>query len=143
MASKLDILTLLVIDSLTSHDGEMIQPQPPTTFNFHDQKYFLQTSLSVRQAIETIQLSTSAGEDLARSVPTRVITESLLDLESNQKFTSCQVCAYGRIIEPSHSFHDPRWCLIILQARELGLSSLHRATTSALVLSQSLKPPLL
>lgn len=76
---------------LTSQDPEAIQPQPPATLNFRGRTYFLQTSLSVRKVIETPQLSTGAGGNMKQSVSARVITESVLDLESNQKFTTCQV----------------------------------------------------
>ncbi|KAG2149896.1 hypothetical protein BD769DRAFT_1409087 [Suillus cothurnatus] len=76
---------------LKSQDHEAIQPQPPTTLNFRGRTYFLQTSLSVRKVTETPQLSTGAGENMKQSVSARVITESVLDLESNQKFTTCQV----------------------------------------------------
>jgi hypothetical protein len=100
------ILIHPIIGSLTSQDGEAIQPQPLATFDFRGQTYFLQTSLSVRQAIEAIQLSIGAGEDLEQPIPAQVITESLLDLESNQKFTSCQVRACDRVIESTCSFHD-------------------------------------
>ncbi|KAG1755176.1 uncharacterized protein EDB91DRAFT_277723 [Suillus paluster] len=74
---------------LTSQDREAIQPQPPATFNFRGRTYFLQTSLSVRKVIETTQLPPGANMDQSVSAP--VITESALDLESNQKFTTCQV----------------------------------------------------
>jgi hypothetical protein len=96
----------MIIGSLTSQDGEAIQPQPPATFNFHGRTYFLQTSLSVRQAIETTQLSMGACEDLEQSVSAKAITESLLDLESNQKSTSCQVRACDRMIKSMCSFHE-------------------------------------
>jgi hypothetical protein len=92
-----------IIGSLKSQDHEAIQPQPPTTLNFRGRTYFLQTSLSVRKVTETPQLSTGAGENMKQSVSARVITESVLDLESNQKFTTCQVCdheiwVYGGLI---------------------------------------------
>lgn len=99
------MLTLPVIGSLMSQDGEASQPQPPATFDFRGLTYFLQTSLSVRQAIETTQLSMGVCEDLEQPV-SRVTTESLLDLESNQKFTSCQVCGNDHVIESMCSFHD-------------------------------------
>ncbi|KAG2118417.1 hypothetical protein DEU56DRAFT_140884 [Suillus clintonianus] len=76
---------------LTSQDREAIQPQPPATLNFRGRTYFLQTSLSVRKVTETTQLSTGASGNMEQSVSARVITESMLDLESNQKFTTCQV----------------------------------------------------
>ncbi|KAG2159969.1 uncharacterized protein EDB93DRAFT_1196743 [Suillus bovinus] len=76
---------------LTSQDREAIQPQPPVTLNFRGRTYFLQTSLSVRKVTETPQLSTGTGKNMEQSIPVRVITESVLDLESNQKFTTCQV----------------------------------------------------
>ncbi|KAG2044734.1 hypothetical protein BDR03DRAFT_937124 [Suillus americanus] len=78
-------------DFLTSQDHEGIQPQPPATLNFRGRTYFLQTSLSVRKVTETPQLSTGAGGNMKQSISARVITESVLDLESNQKFTTCQV----------------------------------------------------
>ncbi|KAG0708968.1 hypothetical protein DFH29DRAFT_889946 [Suillus ampliporus] len=76
---------------LTSQDREAIQPQPPATFNFRGRTYFLQTSLSVRKVIETTQLPPGAGENMEQFVSARIITESVLDLESNQKFTTSQV----------------------------------------------------
>jgi hypothetical protein len=94
------------ISSLTTQACEAIQPQPPATFNFRGRTYFLQTSLSVRQATETTKLSVGASEDLEQSVSARVVTESLLDLESNQKFTSCQVRTCDRVIESMCLFHE-------------------------------------
>lgn len=76
---------------LTSQDREATQPQPPATLNFRGRTYFLQTSLSVRKVVETPQLSTSTSGNMEQSISARVITESVLDLESNQKFTTCQV----------------------------------------------------
>ncbi|KAG2350473.1 hypothetical protein BDR05DRAFT_993870 [Suillus weaverae] len=76
---------------LTSQDREAMQPQPPAALNFRGRTYFLQTSLSVRKVIETPQLLMGAGGNMEQSISTRVITESVLDLESNQKFTICQV----------------------------------------------------
>lgn len=75
---------------LTSQDRGAIQPQPPATLNFRGRTYFLQTSLSARKVIETPQLSTGGG-NMEQSISVQVITESVLDLESNQKFTTCQV----------------------------------------------------
>lgn len=76
---------------LTSQDREATQPQPPVTLNFRGRIYFLQTSLSVRKVTETPQLSTGTGGNAEQSISAQVITESVLDLESNQKFTTCQV----------------------------------------------------
>lgn len=85
-------LTRPIIGSLTSQDREATQPQPPVTLNFRGRIYFLQTSLSVRKVTETPQLSTGTGGNAEQSISAQVITESVLDLESNQKFTTCQVC---------------------------------------------------
>lgn len=76
---------------LTSQDREAIQPQPPATFNFRSRTYFLQTSLSVREVTQTPQLSMNAGGNIEQYISAPVITENVLDLESNQKFTTCQV----------------------------------------------------
>jgi hypothetical protein len=85
-------LTHPIIGSLTSQDSEAIQPRPPASLNFRGRSYFLQNSLSVRKVIETPQLSTGTSGNLEQSISAQVITESVLDLESNQKFTTCQVC---------------------------------------------------
>jgi hypothetical protein len=85
-------LTHSIIGSLTSQDSEAIQPQPPASLNFRGRSYFLQTSLSVRKVIESPQLLTGTGGNMVQSISAQVITESVLDLESNQKFTTCQVC---------------------------------------------------
>lgn len=76
---------------LTSQDSEAIQPRPPASLNFRGRSYFLQNSLSVRKVIETPQLSTGTSGNMEQSISAQVITESVLDLESNQKFTTCQI----------------------------------------------------
>ena len=69
--------------SLSAKEGTA-QPDAPLILEHHGVTYVLQSSSSIRQSSEMVS-STVSG----LSVPT--ISESSLDLESNQRSTVCQV----------------------------------------------------
>lgn len=81
-------------------DGDPTAPIPPNTVMHNGETYVLHKSSSIRQSDEVISglavdLSNSAGAS------PQVISESILDLESQQKSTVCQV----RVYNLSVSFH--------------------------------------
>lgn len=69
------------------------------------------SSASVRQSIETLALrvgTLSAGETTR---PMEVISESILDLESNQKTAHCEVSGIDTEIRTCHLNNVPEACL--------------------------------
>lgn len=71
-------------------DGEeLTAPMPPDTFVHNGEAYVLRKSSSVRQSNESIPELTD-GEERPEN-PLRVVSESILDLESQQKSTVCEV----------------------------------------------------
>ncbi|TFY56418.1 hypothetical protein EVJ58_g7657 [Rhodofomes roseus] len=69
-------------------DGK--QPDPPQMFTFGGDTWILHSSASVRRSIEiiTVPYGTPAAGEASHAM--RVVSESILDLESNQKSTHCE-----------------------------------------------------
>lgn len=89
--------------SLTDDNTEGRQPDPPLTFTFGKDTWLMHSSASVRQSVETITMPGGASSPGEAGQPMRVVSESILDLESNQKSAHCEVRATvnlrsGRII---------------------------------------------
>lgn len=81
-------------DSLEYKDSDAAQPDPPLTFIYDGEVYVLSTTASVRQNVESADENLNAGTHVS---PIKAISESVLDLESNQKSTIHQV----RALSPS------------------------------------------
>lgn len=79
--------------SLSYQDPQVLQPDPPLTLTFGGTTYILNASMSVRQSIESVQ---TTGLQPVTNDPNDIVIhatcESMLDLESNQKSSTCQVC---------------------------------------------------
>jgi len=70
------------------------QPEPPLTLTLGNLTYVLHTSASVRQSNESVSVDpTNRHPAPATSPPSSigVVTESILDLESNYRSTVCQI----------------------------------------------------
>lgn len=77
--------TLIFFDSLTLKDPSVVQPDSPLTLLFEGDNYLLRSSSSVRQTTEYLSEAESA-DDIS------ILTEQILDLESDQQSTICKVC---------------------------------------------------
>ncbi|EPT03978.1 hypothetical protein FOMPIDRAFT_139591 [Fomitopsis schrenkii] len=76
---------------LTDESADGKQPDPPLRFSFAGDTWVMLSSTSVRRSVETLVLrvgTLSAGENTR---PMEVISESILDLESNQKTVHCEL----------------------------------------------------
>ena len=82
------LLTMIIIYSVNG-EPNALQPDPPVIINIDGLEYVLHGTSSVRQGIEPAPPETlnKSTEDTA----TQVVTESMLDLESGQKETRCEV----------------------------------------------------
>lgn len=81
-------------------DGdEPTAPIPPNTFMYNGEAYFLHKSASIRQSDEPIPGLTV--DDSIPGASARVVNESILDLESQQKSSVCEV----RVEISDVSFH--------------------------------------
>ncbi|THH15179.1 hypothetical protein EW146_g5258 [Bondarzewia mesenterica] len=78
---------------------EMFQPNPPLALNYEGEEYVLSESVSVRQSKESVL---SSPLDPSSST-IHAVTESLLDLESSQKFTVCLLSCDDYTLEESWS----------------------------------------
>ncbi|KAL6310056.1 hypothetical protein BKA93DRAFT_722239 [Sparassis latifolia] len=73
-------------------DSDVTQPDPPLLFHYRGDTYMLHASATVRQSVELIKAPThSDGNALDRQSIVRAVSESILDLESTQKSTQCEV----------------------------------------------------
>ncbi|TDL28369.1 hypothetical protein BD410DRAFT_780867 [Rickenella mellea] len=76
-------------------DPSYPQPDPPIHLSVGDQTFTLEVSSSVRQSNEMVDLSHSAPDTDSNTKPTKELlgtrTESILDLETNQKSMSCVI----------------------------------------------------
>ncbi|KAH7911939.1 hypothetical protein BJ138DRAFT_1062086 [Hygrophoropsis aurantiaca] len=88
---------------LIATERVLTQPQPPITLHHQGKSYLLHSSLSVRKSAETISLGNPSGDeaDCHNHENAEVVTESILDLESNQKSTICQVICDAHTNEDS------------------------------------------
>ncbi|KZP31227.1 hypothetical protein FIBSPDRAFT_945253 [Athelia psychrophila] len=69
-------------------DGEQpVAPSPPSSFKFEGENFVLHKSFSVRQSLEVFPGSPEA-------LAGHVLSESILDLESQQKSTACEASAF-------------------------------------------------
>ncbi|KAI0931918.1 hypothetical protein AcV5_004709 [Taiwanofungus camphoratus] len=74
-------------------NDDATQPDPPLMFHHGDDTFILHTSASVRQSTEHIDIPGSSTHDEQDNMSSfiKVITESILDLESDQKSTHCEI----------------------------------------------------
>ncbi|KZT75163.1 hypothetical protein DAEQUDRAFT_23709 [Daedalea quercina L-15889] len=72
------------------HAGDR-QPDPPLTFNFGGDTWIMHSSASVRQSTEAITLSSGMSLPGEAGYSMRAVSESVLDLESNQKSAHCEL----------------------------------------------------
>ena len=71
-------------------DGEQPNaPLPPNTFMYNGEAYVLHKSVSIRQSTEALPERTADCGSPEASV--RVVSESILDMESQQKSSVCEV----------------------------------------------------
>ncbi|KAJ7235909.1 hypothetical protein B0H12DRAFT_1238648 [Mycena haematopus] len=78
---------------LLYQDRDASQPESPLTVTHEDITYVLHSSSTVRQNVESAESGNLSG--------IRILTESALDLEGDQKSTSCQVICNDMIAETS------------------------------------------
>lgn len=79
-------LVLKICYSLQYADAASGQPDTPMCITFENTKYILDSSSSVRQNVESFTLAGGSRIE--------AISESILDLEGNQKSMACQVCSW-------------------------------------------------
>lgn len=76
--------------------SSVLQPRPPLLLTHGGTTYTLETNTSVRRSIENVDVTPPYGfvevEPIDRHVVSTV-SESILDLETNQKTITCDVCA--------------------------------------------------
>lgn len=77
---------LTIFTSLLGTDSNSTQPEPPLSVIFNGDTYILGSSDSVRQSADDENFDTDGSTSSVR-----VVTESVLDLESSQKATLCEV----------------------------------------------------
>jgi len=77
---------------LTHKEGTSMQPDPPLMLNHGGESYILHTSASVRQSAEYIKVEKPSDAE-ATGMPSfvKAVSESILDLESHQKTTHCEI----------------------------------------------------
>jgi hypothetical protein len=68
-------------------DTEVEQPESPATLTHNGETYHLASNTSIRQSTDML-----SGDAPESNNPIRIIRESILDLESNQKSLVCNVC---------------------------------------------------
>ncbi|EGN97497.1 hypothetical protein SERLA73DRAFT_75173 [Serpula lacrymans var. lacrymans S7.3] len=92
---------------LNAAEPDVSQPRPPLTVCHDGDVYLLQSSHSIRQGFESLPTSFQAdrpgNEVPLEAEPAPVISESVLDLESNQKLSICQVTCDNHTDEQSWS----------------------------------------
>ncbi|KAH9947903.1 hypothetical protein B0H21DRAFT_736078 [Amylocystis lapponica] len=76
---------------LINQDGDAVQPDPPLMFKCDGDTYILHSSASVRQSVEYIKGNVSGTGAVSQPSIIRAISESILDLESNQKTAHCEI----------------------------------------------------
>jgi hypothetical protein len=79
---------------------ELRAPIPPNTFMHNGEAYVLHRSASIRQSSEAIPGFTV--DDSNPETLVRVVNESILDLESQQKSTVCEVRVSELCISSEH-----------------------------------------
>ncbi|KAF9499754.1 hypothetical protein BDN71DRAFT_1441325 [Pleurotus eryngii] len=79
-------------DFLTLKDPSIVQPDSPLTLFFEGDNYLLRSSSSVRQTIEYLSEAESA-DDIS------ILTEQILDLESDQQSTICKVVTHTMAVD--------------------------------------------
>lgn len=104
------LLLISHCSSLTDESAGDKQPDPPLTFSFAGDNWVMHSSASVRQSVETLSLRAgpSAGGTM-RSM--KVVSESVLDLESIQKSVHCEVSVADLEIRNCHLNSVPEACL--------------------------------
>jgi len=76
---------------LTDASADGKQPDPPLMFSFGSDTWIMHSSASVRQSIETITIPCGVPVTGEAGHSMRVVSESILDLESNQKSAHCEL----------------------------------------------------
>ncbi|KAH0838390.1 major facilitator superfamily domain-containing protein [Lanmaoa asiatica] len=103
-------------DFLTTK-AQLLQPDPPSTFNYEGKVYYLHDNLSLRQSNNPILTSTVSSDCHADNL-VKVCSESILDLQSTQKIELCQV-KYDGIID-----QGPSWKRFLQACDQLSVVSL-------------------
>ena len=96
--------------SLTDESAGGKQPDPPLTFSFAGDNWVMHSSASVRQSVETLTLRVGPSTE-GRTRSMKVVSESILDLESNQKSVHCEVSVVDLEIRTCHLNGLPEACL--------------------------------
>ncbi|CCL98990.1 uncharacterized protein FIBRA_00998 [Fibroporia radiculosa] len=81
---------------LAGKDLDARQPDPPFMLRFGPDLFMLNTNTSVRQSVDLITIPGPASQPQDSSQSIRVVNESILDLESNQKSTHCEITCDDR-----------------------------------------------
>ncbi|KAH7931101.1 hypothetical protein BV22DRAFT_1053839 [Leucogyrophana mollusca] len=96
--SELQSYTSQLRKYLETSAPDLAQPQPPMTFRHNGNTYILHNSSSVRKSWESVPTVSAvpAGDKgecpgVGDAEPLQAVAESVLDLESNEKSTVCQV----------------------------------------------------
>jgi len=76
---------------MMKEDSHDVQPDPPLLFDHAGDTYMLHTSASIKQSIEVIRVPSDGDGVLHEPTTIRAVSESILDLESNQKSIRCEV----------------------------------------------------
>ncbi|KAF4572818.1 hypothetical protein EYR36_007328 [Pleurotus pulmonarius] len=79
-------------DFLTLKDPSIVQPDSPLTLFFEGHNYLLRSTSSVRQTPEYLS-QTESVDDIS------VLTEQILDLESDQQSTICKIVAHTMSVD--------------------------------------------
>lgn len=79
--------------SLTDNRKDAVQPDPPLILHQDGQTWVLHTSATIRQNLENTEEPTLTEDPLQSSI--KVLSESVLDLESNERTTVCEVSRIG------------------------------------------------
>lgn len=80
-------MSYLSFISLQGTDAEITQPLAPLLLTHNGENYILHSSASVRQSIDELPAYDEGRPDPSLAV----VSESVVDLESSQKATSCEV----------------------------------------------------
>lgn len=86
---------------ILSIKGEVMdQPNPPLYLFHANTSYILETNTSLRRSAELNKDQTSTSHvTLQDSPPIRIVTESRLDLETDQRSTTCSVSVFQNFMQ--------------------------------------------
>ncbi|KZT05899.1 uncharacterized protein LAESUDRAFT_654686 [Laetiporus sulphureus 93-53] len=80
-------------DLCNSLEEDAAQPDPPLRLDHGGQTFILHTSASVRRSVEDVRMPDKRLQpgNAAEPLTIRIVSESISDLESNQKSTQCEI----------------------------------------------------